>query len=83
MRSQSHNEEDEIAPGGSVEGCGVPEWCTGEDRPMKRCTIESRVSNGDASSGRIPRGPSEEVQIHWLLRSAATLEEDEVQSRGT
>jgi hypothetical protein len=37
----------ETTPRGSVEECVLPERSTYEDRPTKRCDIESRVSNGD------------------------------------
>jgi hypothetical protein len=40
----------ETTPGGSVDVCVVLERRTYEDRPAKRCNIESRVSNGDTIS---------------------------------
>jgi hypothetical protein len=50
----------ETTPGGSAKECVVPERSTDEDRPTKRCDIESRVSSGDTSSSG-SRGPKDEV----------------------
>jgi hypothetical protein len=67
----------ETTPGGSARECVMLERITYEDRPTKRRGIESRVSNGDTNSSSGRRGPKEEVQTPWSLRSAATSEEDE------
>jgi hypothetical protein len=43
--------------GGSAEECFMPKRSTYEDRPVKRCDIESGVSIGDTSSSnsRVPK----------------------------
>jgi len=67
-----------------VEDCVVPERSTGEDRLVKRHSIESRVSSGDTSSRRNssgPRGPGDKVRTPWLLQSVATLKKDEAQAK--
>jgi len=57
----------------------VPERNTNEDRPVKKCGIEDRVSSEDTSSsggGGGGKGLGDEVHAPWLLRSDSILDED-------
>jgi hypothetical protein len=60
----------ETIPGGSDEKGFVLEWSIGEDMPMKRCGVKSRVSNGDTtrSSSSGPKDPSDEVILLVFCR---------------
>ena len=51
----------ETAPRGSAGECDVPERRIDEDRLVKRCIVEIRVSSGDTSSSG-SRGQEDKVQ---------------------
>jgi hypothetical protein len=59
----------ESALGGAVKEFVVPERSTNDDRPMKRCGMESRVSSEDITSIS-SKGLEDEFRTPWLLHSS-------------